>query len=104
MGETIPITEQVKPEPEKIKKRRGKEVRREINLNNAIIKVDINAEFNIESKLKGIDSLVEIVDTNPYSPDYPKTMIQHINIYKNNSSKEKEKSFPYHVKRIQITE
>ncbi len=63
-------------------------------------KVDIDADFRMGKRVMNADSNVDVISTIEGSPAYSHDMMYHILTYGKDSSKEKEKNFPFHTKRI----
>ncbi len=82
-------------EPEKLD--RGAPVKRMRDLKT---KVDIDADFRMGKRVMNADSNVDVISTIEGSPAYSHDMMYHILTYGKDSSKEKEKNFPFHTKRI----
>jgi hypothetical protein len=91
----------MKKEKKRIKRDRGVPVKRS---SDEIVKVDLDADFKLWKVAANSDSSVDVIsnvmfDKGGYSPD---NAVYHILKYSKDSSKEKEKDFPFHAKRIVI--
>lgn len=97
------------PPPEKkkvkIKKNRGRAVKGS-GIPGKNVKIDLDADFKLWKVAANADSQVDVISNvlfgkGVYSPE---NAVYHILKYSQNTSKDKEKKFPFHAKRIVIND
>lgn len=92
---------QSKPEPHYEKRERGAPVKRSKDIK---VKVDIDADFRMGKRIANADTNADIISTLDDQEVYSNKMIYHILNYHQDASKQKEKDFPFHTKRILVND